>query len=140
MYIPEYVTNERNKSNAGKRSYLFIYITYCEEYSECNVNGLFHQADLREPERLEREWSEWGQLRSPLLRSLSLYDKPLLLSMVIRKRKPAAGNCLLSIPSKHLLSACYVPSTMLGARNTWMDKVVTVPYQLERKGQWGKQL
>ena len=41
---------------------------------------------------------------------------------------------LLSIPSKHLLSAYYVPSTVVGARNTRMDKVVMVPYQLECKG------
>lgn len=45
---------------------------------------------------------------------------------------------LLSIPSKHLLSAYYVPSTVLSAEDTKMDKVVKVPGQLELKRLVGK--
>lgn len=45
---------------------------------------------------------------------------------------------LLSIPSRHFLSAYYELSTVLGAEDTQMDKVVTVPGQLELKSLVGK--
>lgn len=44
----------------------------------------------------------------------------------------------LSISSQHLPSACCVPSTVLGAEETQMGKVVTVPGQLEHKRLVGK--
>ena len=41
---------------------------------------------------------------------------------------------LLSISSEHLPSACYVPSTVLGAEEIQTDKVGIVPDQLDLKG------